>query len=51
MRDSVTHAGFFLREAAYLHGEKGNAYRILVVSQKERDHYEEIDVGERIILE
>jgi hypothetical protein len=27
-------------------GEKLNEYKILVESQKERDHYEEQDVGE-----
>jgi hypothetical protein len=26
-------------------GEKGSAYRILVESQKERDHWEDEDVG------
>jgi hypothetical protein len=31
-------------------GEKRNAHRILVGSQKERDHYENLDVGGRIIL-
>jgi hypothetical protein len=30
-------------------GEKRNAYRILVGSQKERDHYEDVDVSGRII--
>jgi hypothetical protein len=30
--------------------EKTNAYRILVESLKERTHYEDIDVAERIIL-
>jgi hypothetical protein len=33
------------------HGEKMNAYRILVKkSQKERSHEEDLDVGIRIIL-
>jgi hypothetical protein len=27
-------------------GEKRNAYRILLESQKERDHWEDLDVGE-----
>jgi hypothetical protein len=31
-------------------GKKRNAYRILMGNQKERDHYEDLDVGERIIL-
>jgi hypothetical protein len=30
--------------------EKGNAYRILVGSQKERDHFEEQDIGGWTIL-
>jgi hypothetical protein len=30
--------------------ENRNAYRILVGSQKERDHWEDQDVGARIIL-
>jgi hypothetical protein len=32
-------------------GEKIKAYGILMESQKERDHYEDLDVGGRIILE
>jgi hypothetical protein len=31
-------------------GEKRNAYRILVGKPKEGDHYEDLDVGGRIIL-
>jgi hypothetical protein len=31
-------------------GEKRIAYRILVVNQKERDHFEDLDVDGRIIL-
>jgi hypothetical protein len=31
-------------------GEKRNAYRILVGSQKERDHWEDQDVGGWTIL-
>jgi hypothetical protein len=31
-------------------GEKRNSYRILVGSQKERDNYEDQDVGEWTIL-
>jgi hypothetical protein len=30
--------------------EKRNAYRILEESQKESDHYEELDVGGKTIL-
>jgi hypothetical protein len=33
-----------------MHGEKLNGYRILVVSQKERDHEVALYVGWRIIL-
>jgi hypothetical protein len=32
-------------------GEKRNAYRILVESQKVRDHWEDLDVGGWTILE
>jgi hypothetical protein len=32
------------------HGMKRNAYRILVGSQKERDHWEDLDAGGRTIL-
>jgi hypothetical protein len=32
------------------HGGKGNACRILVGSQKERDHLEDLHIGGRIIL-
>jgi hypothetical protein len=36
--------------ACSMHGVKRNAYRILVKkSQKERDHWEELDMGVRII--
>jgi hypothetical protein len=31
-------------------GEKRNAYRILMESQKERDHYEDQDIGGWIII-
>jgi hypothetical protein len=31
-------------------GVKRNARTILAESQKERDHYEDLDVGEKIIL-
>jgi hypothetical protein len=32
------------------HGEKRKAYRILVESQKQKDHWEDLDIGGRIIL-
>jgi hypothetical protein len=32
------------------HGEKKNVYRFSVGSQKEGDHWEDLDVGGRIIL-
>jgi hypothetical protein len=32
-------------------GEKRNAYRIWWESKKERDHWEDLNVGGRIILE
>jgi hypothetical protein len=32
------------------HREKRNAHRILWESQKERDHYKELDEGDKIIL-
>jgi hypothetical protein len=32
------------------HRDKWNAYRILLGSQKERDHQEDLDIGGRIIL-
>jgi hypothetical protein len=38
-----------MRHAARM-GEKGNAHRILVESQKERDQWEDKDVGVWIIL-
>jgi hypothetical protein len=36
--------------ACSTNGEKKNEYRLLVECQKERDHYEDQDVGEWIIL-
>jgi hypothetical protein len=36
--------------ACSTHGEKWNAYGILVESHKERDHWEDLDVGGKIIL-
>jgi hypothetical protein len=32
------------------HGEKRNVYGILVGKPEERDHYEDLDIGWRIIL-
>jgi hypothetical protein len=32
-----------------IHGEKGNAYRVLVGIQKELDHLEGLDKGGKII--
>jgi hypothetical protein len=37
-------------KACRSHGGKRNAYRIFLDSQKERDHWEDLDVGRRIIL-
>jgi hypothetical protein len=31
-------------------GEKRNAYTILVGNQEERDHYEDLDIGGRVII-
>jgi hypothetical protein len=33
-----------------MHGKTRNPYRVLVGSEKERDHYRDLDVGGRIIF-
>jgi hypothetical protein len=37
-------------KACSTHGGKRNAYRFRRSSQKERDHYEHLDMGGRVIL-
>jgi hypothetical protein len=47
-----THGGRRMRWVGHVarRGEKRNAYRILVGSQKERDHWEDQDIGGWTIL-